>query len=84
MKITRIDFASSDARTFASVTRKIGSPTITATILTAGKETEIPADAADRDSVFALAACVQSAIDGCRGTNSMIHDYFRLIEQLAD
>jgi len=38
----------------------------------------------DRDDQFSLAECIQFQLDGCRGTNSMKHDYFRVITLFAD
>ncbi|OHB60859.1 MAG: hypothetical protein A2Y12_10140 [Planctomycetes bacterium GWF2_42_9] len=38
----------------------------------------------DRDDQFSLAECIQFQLDGCRGTNSMKHEYFRLITLFAD
>lgn len=40
--------------------------------------------ATDRDEQFKVATILQEAVDGCRGTNSMVHEYFRLLETLAD
>ena len=38
----------------------------------------------DRNDQFRMAGCIQHQLDGCKGTNSMIHDYFRIIEMFAD
>ena len=38
----------------------------------------------DKDDQFSLAECIQFQLDGCRGTNSMKHDYMRLITLFAD
>jgi hypothetical protein len=38
----------------------------------------------DRDDQYSLAECIQHQLDGGRGTNSMIHDYFRYITLFAD
>jgi len=86
MAITKIEFAGGDktAMTFVTVSRRISSPTITASFLTPQKHYEREASAARTDEIFDLAAHVQQAVDGCHGTNSMIHDYFHLIEQMAD
>jgi len=86
MAITKIEFAGGDktAMTFVTVSRRIGSPTITAAFLTPRKHYEREASAARADELFELAAFVQETVDGCHGTNSMIHDYLRLIEQMAD
>ena len=39
--------------------------------------------ARDEDEQWRYAKRLQQKLDGCRGTNSMIHDYFRLIEMVA-
>jgi len=31
-----------------------------------------------------MAECLQETLDGCVGTNSMIHDYYRELERFAD
>jgi len=38
----------------------------------------------DRDDQFSLAECIQHQLDGCHGTNSMKHDFFRMITLFAD
>ena len=40
--------------------------------------------ASQTENLFEMATRIQHALDGCRGTNSMIHDYYRLIQRLAD
>jgi len=38
----------------------------------------------DEGDVFSMAECLQEMLDGCRGTNSMIHDYYRLLQHFMD
>ena len=38
----------------------------------------------DRDDQFSMCECMQYILDGCKGTNSMIHDYFRIIQMFAN
>jgi hypothetical protein len=38
----------------------------------------------DRDDMFSMAECIQFQLDGCHGTNSMKHDFFRMITLFAD
>lgn len=85
MAITRIDFAGGDkeAMTFVTVTRRIGSETITAAFIAPRGHHELSAPADDRDELFGLAAHVQHAIDGCAGTNSMVYEFFSVIEKMA-
>jgi len=42
------------------------------------------ADAGNQDDQYEAARWMQRILDGGRGTNSMINDYYRLIQQLAD
>ena len=44
---------------------------------------EIPARTSD-DELFKIAETVQRRCDGMRGTNSMIHDYFRDMQRFQD
>ncbi len=83
MKITRIDVAGSNG-TFAALRRRIRGAFIEVEILTPAGTRAHVVSADDRDEQFAAAREVQRTLDGGRGTNSMIHDYYRLIQQLAD
>lgn len=47
----------------------------------AAKTNKVPAN--DRDAQYTAAKWVQMKLDGCVGTNSMVHDYFRCIELLG-
>jgi hypothetical protein len=38
----------------------------------------------DPENQFSMAQCIQYHLDGCKGTNSMIHGYFRELQRLAD
>ena len=38
----------------------------------------------DRDDQFSMSQCIQFQLDGCRGTNSMIHEYMRMVTLFAD
>mgnify|MGYP006311622207 CR=1 FL=1 len=85
MRTTRIDLEGQDGH-YAIIQRKRGSEYITATILTPampnGREHHVLADC--EDDLFSMAECMQETLDGCRGTNSMVHDYFREIQRFAD
>jgi hypothetical protein len=83
MRITRIDLAGENGAS-AVVQRKPGSPTVTASILTPERHLELSAKAGDRNDLFTLATCVQTVLDGARGTTGVIREYFRAIEQMAD
>ncbi len=49
----------------------------------AWKTWELPARISDED-LFKVAIEVQLRTDGCTGTNSMIHDYFREMQRFQD
>ena len=49
----------------------------------AWKTWEIPARTSDED-LFKIAEAVQRRCDGCPGTNSMIHDYYREMQRFQD
>ncbi len=83
MRITRIDLAG-DNGTFAILRRKPGSTIIEVEILIPGKSRTLTANVRYENEQSAVATALQEALDGCRGTNSMIHDYYRLIQQLGD
>ena len=37
----------------------------------------------DEQDQWSMAQCIQHILDGCRGTNSMVHEYFRMIQRFA-
>jgi hypothetical protein len=37
-----------------------------------------------QEDIWSMAECMQIALDGQRGTNSMIHDYYRALQRFAD
>ncbi|MBB6429201.1 hypothetical protein [Algisphaera agarilytica] len=66
--------------------REIGSPDITVHVYDVqGKITvEHSAPASCRESVLRLARSVQPHIDGCPGSNSMVHGVFCFLEYFLD
>jgi len=91
MRTTRIDIEGDSGAT-ASIQRKSGNALIEVTISTPrhgrfgvhSRIRRLEVSASDRDQQFKVAQVVQETLDGGRGTNSMIHDYFRLLETMAD
>jgi len=85
MRITRIDFEGRPGR-YATAVRKRRSDSIEVTILTPefpdGREHSVLADC--KEDIFSMAECLQHHLDGRRGTNSMIHDYYRELLKLSD
>ena len=86
MRITRIDFEGEVITNYATATRKRDSQYIEVTILTPnvpnGRDHHVQADS--EDDIYSMAECLQHELDECRGTNSMIHDYFRELLKLSD
>ena len=91
MRITSIELAGTSKttlrdgtpglpRAFARISRKLDSDTIEVTILSpelpGGERTHHVQADCDED-IFSMAECLQFHLDGGRGTNSMIHDYYR-------
>jgi len=85
MRITRIDFECR-AGNYATAVRRRDSDQIEVTILTPdtpdGREHNVQADC--QEDIFSMAECLQHHLDGHRGTNSMIHDYYRELLKLSD
>ncbi len=85
MQITRIDFEGKSGH-YATAVRKTGSDCVDVTILTPdtpdGREHHVQADC--EEDLFSMAECLQHHLDGHRGTNSMIHDYYRELLRLSD
>jgi len=91
MKIKRIDIKGDSGAT-GTIQRASGENVIEVTISTPrcgrfgvhSRVRKLTANARYENEQFAVATTLQEALDGCRGTNSMIHDYYRLIQQLGD
>lgn len=85
MKTTRIDLEGRPGR-HATITRKRGSDQIEVTILVPempdGKTHYVKADC--REDVFSMAQCLISQLEKTKGTNSMVHEYFRELERFMD
>jgi len=85
MRTTRIDLEGSPGN-YATIIRRTGSDHIEVTILTPrlpdGRVHHVQADC--RDDLWSMAECLQYQLEGVRGTNSMIHDYFRELQRFAD
>ena len=69
---------------FATLHRVPGSKTITVTIIGPDSEREHLVEADSPEDVFSMAECLQYHLDGCKGTNSMVHDYYRILENFTD
>jgi hypothetical protein len=70
---------------FATIHRVPGSDTMTVTINQPdGSNREHVVEIDNPEDVFSMAECLQYHLDGCKGTNSMIHDYYRILENFTD
>ena len=72
------------ARAFAKISRKAGDEHITVELLFPGGERTHHVGADCNDDQWSMAQCLQETLDGHRGTNSDVHDYFREIQRFAD
>ena len=89
MRLTRIDFEGKPGH-YATAQRRTGSGSapnvVVVTILThdqpTGREHHVTADC--EDDIRSMAECLQYHLDGCRGTNSDVGDYYRELLRLSD
>ena len=88
MRITSIELAGTSdttlrdgtpglARAFAKISRKTGDEQITVELLFPGGERTHHVQADDADDLWSMAECLQYHLDGCKGTNSYIDEYYR-------
>jgi len=90
MRITSIELAgeieknSKLPRALARITRKAGSDQIDVTILLPEGERTHHVQADSDEDIWSMAECLQYHLDGGKGTNSMIHDYYRELQRFAD
>ena len=68
----------------ATIHRTPGNDYLTVTIIGPDSEREHIVEADSPEDVFSMAECLQYHLDGCKGTNSMIHDYYRILENFID
>ena len=92
MNISRIElFGNIDKKTglpicFATVYSRPGKGYFTVTITTPDNITEDQSardhavDATCQEDIFSMAQCLQFHLDGYKGSNSEVHDYFRLLQ----
>ena len=95
MRITSIELAGTSKtklrdgspglpRAFAKVSRKAGDEFITVEVITPGGERTHHVQAEDADDQWSMAECLQETLDGHKGTNSDINDYYRELCRFAD
>lgn len=71
-------------RAFAKMSRKLDDEYITVELVTPGSDHIHHVQADDRDDLWSMAEILQEALDGCKGTNGDINEYFRSIRMLGD
>ena len=69
---------------FATIHRVPGNDYITVKFIGTDGQREHLVEAYNPDDVYSMAECLQFHLDGCKGTNSMIHDYYRILENFTD
>jgi len=95
MRITSIELAGTSdttlrdgkaglARAFAKISRKTGDEHITVELLMPSGERTHHVQADDADDLWSMAECLQETLDGYRGTNSDIDEYYRELRRFAD
>ena len=80
----KIDTETGTPIAFAIIHRVPGNDTMTVTILGPNGEREHIVEVNSPEDVFSMAECLQYHLDGCKGTNSMVHAYYRLLEYFTD
>lgn len=71
-------------RHFATIHRTSGNAYITVTLITAASQREHLVEADNPEDVFSVAQCLQYHLDGHKGTGSMVHDYYRILQNFTD
>ena len=91
MKLTRIDFEGTKNGQYRNATaiRKKATKKTEAYILVTlmapnQKEREHWVNAECEEDIFSMADCLQCFLDGYRGSNSEIHDYYNELLKLSD
>ena len=90
MRITSIELAGRVAEgktlpmAFARIHRALDSEQIEVTILIPGGERTHYVQADCDEDLWSMAECLQAHLDGHKGTNSDIHEYYHLLQRLAD
>ena len=69
---------------FATLHRTPGNDYLTVTIIGPDAEREHIVEADNPEDVYSMAECLQFHLDGCKGTNSMVYDYYRILENFTD
>lgn len=91
MRITSMELAGAPTRdgkgvpgAFARIGCKLGDEFIEVVIITPEGERTHRVRRDCEEDLWSMAQCLQHHLDGCRGTNSMIHDYYRELQRFAE
>ena len=89
MRITKIELAGRLNKNnlpeyFATIHRVPDNDYFTVAIIGPDSEKEHIVEAGCPEDIFSMAECLQFHLDGCKGTHSMIHDYYRILENFID
>lgn len=68
----------------ATISRAANDDYISITLHTTKGDIKHRVLANDQTDVFSMAECLQECLDGYPGTNSDIHEYYRLLEHFMD
>jgi hypothetical protein len=68
---------------FATIHKVPGNDHFTVTIFGPDGDREHIVEADSPEDVYSMAECLQYHLDGCKGTNSMIHDYYRILQHFT-
>ncbi len=69
---------------FARITRNPGEDCIAVELLLASGERTHRVQADSDDDIWSMADCLQSQLDGCKGTRGDIHGYYTILQYFAD
>jgi len=69
---------------FANVSRKVGNPYIKVSLISPTGERNHFVQADCAEDILSMAECLQEFLDGEKGTNSMVQDYYRILQHFAD
>ena len=90
MKIAEVKLTGSIQRgcltpnAFATISRSQGQAIIEITLITPNGERQHYVEADSEEDAWSMAECLQYHLDGYDGTNSEIHDYYRILGYFMD
>ncbi len=82
MRITRMELTGSGYT--ASIHRGRKSETIEVLLSNPDGQQEHHVDPDGPEDVYSMAQCLQYHLDGCKGTGSMVQEYYRILQYFMD